>query len=193
MNNYIGYIRVSTAEQNLDLQRDALKKYNCIKIFSEYESGTKEDRSQLQELFKFIRPKDILVIWKLDRLARSIQHLIQMVNELNKKKIQLISDQENIDTTTPTGRLTFHIFAAIAEFERDVIHSRTMAGLAAARARGRKGGRPKTTTDYMIKKARKLYDSKQLTVKEICDSLGITRGTFYNYVDIGSGKDKNNR
>ena len=181
-------MRVSTAEQNLDLQRDALKKYNCIRIFSESESGTKEDRPQLQELFNFIQPGNILVIWKLDRLARSLKHLVQIVNELDKKKIQLISDQENINTTTPTGRLTFHIFAAIAEFERDVIHSRTMAGLAAARARGRKGGRPKKMTEKMIKKGQKLYDNGGLTVKEICESMEIDRGTFYRYVNIASKK-----
>ena len=142
----IGYARVSTLDQNLDLQIDALNQAGCKKIFQEKITGIKLKREQLQNAIDYLRAGDVLVIWKLDRLGRSLKDLLLIVNELNQKEIGLKSLHENIDTTTPTGKLIFHIFASLAEFEKDVIKERTNAGLKAARARGRVGGRPKKLT-----------------------------------------------
>lgn len=182
MTSYVGYTRVSTHEQNLNLQLDALKKYNCVQIFKEYASGAKEDRKELKELFKFIRPNDTLVVWRLDRLARSIKQLIKMVDELNNKNIQLISVTEHINTTTPSGKLTFHIFAAIAEFEKNIIQDRVQAGLAASRARGKIGGRPKKMNEDKIKKAQYMWDSKKWSINEICENLGVSHMSVYRYI-----------
>ena len=135
----IGYARVSTLDQNLDLQVDALRKAGCEKIFAETGSGAKSDRPELSEALAFARQKDTVVVWKLDRLGRSLKHLIDTVNDLHKRGIGFRSLQEHLDTTTPSGKLFFHIFGALAEFERDLIRERTNAGLVAARARGRLG------------------------------------------------------
>ena len=142
----IGYARVSTKEQIFDLQIDALKKVGCKKIYREVVSGAKAERQVLNELLENIRSGDILVIWKLDRLGRSLKHLVELVNGLSDKGIGLKSINDPIDTTTPQGRLVFNIFASLAEFERDLIRERTNAGLSAARSRGRTGGRPKGLT-----------------------------------------------
>src|SRR5437588_2698376 len=142
----IGYARVSTQDQTLDLQQDALEKIGCSKIFTDTASGAKAERQGLDEALAYVREGDTLVVWKLDRLGRSLQHLIETITKLNNRKIGFKSITENIDTTTSGGKLVFHIFGALAEFERDIIRERTNAGLAAARARGRRGGRPKAKT-----------------------------------------------
>jgi DNA invertase Pin-like site-specific DNA recombinase len=142
----IGYARVPTQDQTLNLQKDALKKIGCKKIFTDTASGAKQERKGLEEVQNFLREGDTLVVWRLDRLGRSLKHLIETITELNNRNIGFKSLTENIDTTTSGGKLVFHIFGALAEFERDIIRERTQAGLIAARARGRKGGRPKALT-----------------------------------------------
>src|ERR687895_197838 len=142
----IGYARVSTQDQTLNLQKDALKKIGCTKIFTDTASGAKAERIGLEEALKYVREGDTLVVWRLDRLGRSLKHLIETITELNNRKIGFKSIQENIDTTTSGGSSLGILFGALAEFERDIIRERTQAGLLAARARGRKGGRPKALT-----------------------------------------------
>src|SRR5512147_779059 len=142
----IGYARVSTTDQTLDLQKDALQKAGCDKIFTDTASGAKVERTGLDEALNYVRPGDTLVVWRLDRLGRSLKHLIETITGLANREIGFKSLTEAIDTTTSGGKLIFHIFGALAEFERDIIRERTQAGLTAARARGRKGGRPKALT-----------------------------------------------
>src|SRR5438876_9226771 len=153
----IGYARVSNQEQTLDLQRDALEKIGCTKIFADVISGAKAERKGLQEALEYVREGDTLVVWRLDRLGRSLKHLIETITNLNNRSIGFKSITENIDTTTSGGKLIFHIFGALAEFERDIIRERTNAGLQAARARGRKGGRPKSLTGKKVVMAQQLY------------------------------------
>ncbi len=178
----VGYARVSTIDQNLDMQIDELKKAGCEKIFSDVASGAKVERIELQKAFEQIRKGDILVVWKLDRLGRSLKHLIQAVSELNERGIGFKSLKESIDTTTNGGRLIFHIFGALAEFERGIIQERTKAGLKAARARGRLGGRPRKMNKEKIEMAQALYDARTMTISNICKQLGISKGTFYRYL-----------
>lgn len=178
----VGYARVSTHEQNLSLQIDELKKSGCTKIFTDKISGSKSERPGLQEALDYLRTGDSLVVWRLDRLGRSLKHLIEVITVLEERKIGFSSLQESIDTTTSGGKLIFHIFGALAEFERNLIQERTKAGLAAARARGRKGGRPKALDDKKIQLARNLYDSRKHPVKEICETLGISKSTLYAYL-----------
>jgi len=147
----IGYARVSTLDQNLELQTDALEKAGCEKIFTDRASGAKDDRQGLSDAIEFCRQGDSLVVWKLDRLGRSLKHLIETINELHSKKVGFVSVQESIDTTTSGGKLIFHVFGALAEFERELIRERTNAGLTSARARGRLGGRPKVLTTRQIR------------------------------------------
>jgi DNA invertase Pin-like site-specific DNA recombinase len=180
----IGYARVSTHEQNLDLQIDALTAAGCEKIFTDKISTLKEERQGLQEALDFLRPGDVLVVWKLDRLGRTLKQLIELIATFEQKGIGFKCLKEIIDTTSSTGKLVFHIFASLAEFERDIIHERTRAGLAAARARGRLGGRPKLQTKdpKKIALARKLYAERNMPVQEICDTLHIGRSTLYRYI-----------
>ena len=176
----IGYARVSTGEQTLDLQLDALAKAGCEKTYTETASGAKADRPVLQDVLGYLRTGDTLVVWRLDRLGRSLRHLIETVALLAERGIGFKSLTEQIDTTTPGGKLVFHVFGALAEFERDLIRERTHAGLAAARARGRKGGRPKALADpKQLALARALYDGGQADVATICRTLGVSRATFY--------------
>jgi DNA invertase Pin-like site-specific DNA recombinase len=177
----IGYARVSTDDQNLDLQRDALEKAGCEQIFTDRISGTKDRRPGLEEALSHLRPGDTLVVWRLDRLGRSLRHLIDTVTDLQERGIGFKSLQESIDTTTSGGKLVFHIFGALAEFEREIIRERTNAGLQAARARGRNGGRPKKLTVKQIQILQHLAADKKHTVKEICQTLGIGRTAFYRY------------
>src|SRR5437870_4125695 len=180
----IGYARVSTQDQTLNLQKDALEKLGCIKIFTDTASGAKAERIGLEEALEYVREGDTLVVWRLDRLGRSLKHLIETITELNNRKIGFKSIQESIDTTTSSGKLVFHIFGALAEFERDIIKERTQAGLTAARARGRKGGRPKAkalNTPKKITLAQSLYNDKNNTIDEICKTLNISRATLYRY------------
>lgn len=178
----VGYARVSTEDQNLDMQVDALRAHGCQKIFTEKKSGAKEDREELRKALEYMREGDTLVVWKLDRLGRSLKHLIEVVNHLNERGIGFKSLQEGMDTTSAGGKLIFHIFAALAEFEREIIRERTRAGLEAARARGRKGGRKRIMTDAKIKMAKAMMQDKSLSINQICEELNISRATLYRYV-----------
>jgi len=190
----IGYARVSTKDQSLSMQIDALKQAGCTQIHEETASGAKTARPVLDELIRNLREKDTLVIWKLDRLGRNLAHLIHLTTKLIEKKVGLISLNDPIDTTTAQGRLVFGIFAALAEFERELIRERTQAGLKSARARGRKGGRPKGMTPAAIEKAaiaEALYKNGSIPVKKIAEQLGISKTTLYLYlrnrnVEIGA-------
>jgi len=178
----IGYARVSTTDQKLDLQTDALKKAGCEKIFSDFASGAKTERPGMTEALNFARKGDVLTVWKLDRLGRSLKHLVETVGDLEKRGIGFKSVQEQIDTTTSSGRLFFHIFASIAEFERDLIRERVQAGLTAARQRGRLGGRPSVMDAKKLKMAEALYRDKTNTPAEICKTLGISKATLYRHL-----------
>jgi DNA invertase Pin-like site-specific DNA recombinase len=178
----IGYARVSTSDQTLDLQKDALKQAGCAKIFTDTASGAKAERIGLDEALNYVRTGDTLVVWRLDRLGRSLPHLIETIKGLNDRKIGFKSITEAIDTTTSGGKLIFHIFGALAEFERDIIRERTQAGLTAARARGRKGGRPKALTPKTAQQALTLYNDRKSTIDEICRTLNISRATLYRYI-----------
>jgi DNA invertase Pin-like site-specific DNA recombinase len=184
----IGYARVSTQDQTLNLQKDALEKNGCKKIFTDTAGGAKQERKGLEEAQNFLREGDTLVVWRLDRLGRSLKHLIETITNLNNRKIGFKSIQENIDTTTSGGKLVFHIFGALAEFERDIIRERTQAGLLAARARGRKGGRPKALTPKKAKMVQDLYRNKDNSIDEICKTLNISRTTLYRYIKTGELK-----
>ena len=189
----IGYARVSTVDQNIDLQKDALSKAGCEKIITDVASGKNAIRNGLEQLRQLLRPKDVLAVWRLDRLGRSLQDLIALIKELEEQKIGFQSLQESIDTTSPNGKLTFHIFGALAEFERNLIQERTRAGLAAARARGRLGGRSKKLNATQRSLAIELYDQKKLTVIQICQSLGITKPTLYAYIRGRGGQGRQAR
>src|SRR5512144_2427695 len=178
----IGYARVSTIDQTLDLQKDALERAGCSKIFTDTSSGAKTERIGLEEAINYIRQGDTLVVWRLDRLGRSLNHLIETIAGLNNRHIGFKSITESIDTTTSGGKLIFHIFGALAEFERDIIRERTQAGLHAARARGRLGGRPKSLTPKKAQMAEALYKDKNNTIDEICKTLNVSRATLYRYV-----------
>ncbi len=180
-----GYARVSTREQSLNRQIDALTTAGCEKIFKEKVSGAKSDRLELRLLQSQLRAGDTVVIDKLDRLGRSLKDLIAIVSTLEERGVSFISLQDNIDTSTASGKLIFHIFASLAEFERDLIRERTHAGLSAARARGRKGGRPKGLSDKAKRTAitaETLYKSGEHTIKEICEQLSISKPTLYSYL-----------
>ncbi len=182
----IGYARVSTKEQSLDLQVDALKKAGCDSVFREIASGARTARPVLDNVLSRLRTEDILIVWKLDRLGRSLTHLVALTNELLERRIGLISLNDPIDTTTPQGRLVFNIFASLAEFERDLIRERTQAGLQAARARGKRGGRPKglpKEAEATAIAAETLYREGKLSVQQICERLNIAKSTLYVYLE----------
>ena len=181
----IGYARVSTKDQSLDLQKDALQKAGCKKIYSEKISGARTNRPKLEELMEQVRQGDTIVVWKLDRLGRSLRDLVNLVSGFESIGVGFKSINDDIDTTTLSGKLTFHLFAALAEFEKDIISTRTKAGLEAARARGRKGGRPKGLSKKAKDKARlaeSLYKEKERSISEICDHLDISKPTLYRYL-----------
>src|SRR5438105_15850870 len=183
----IGYARVSKQDQTLNLQKDALEKIGCTKIFTDTISGAATERKALAEALEYVREGYSLVVWKLDRLGRSLRHLIDTITNLNNRKIGFKSITENIDTTTSGGKLIFHIFGALAEFERDIIRERTLAGLQAARARGRKGGRPKAKaldTSKKVAIAQALYNDKTNSIDDICKTLNISRATLYRYIQV---------
>ena len=179
----IGYARVSTDDQNLDLQRDALQAAGCERVFEDMVSGARADRTGLVTLMSMLRAGDTVVIWRLDRLGRSLKNLIELVERLESAKVGLRSLQENIDTTSSGGKLVFHLFGALAEFERNLIRERTQAGLVAARARGRMGGRPRRLDPVKLALAVKLHRERNHTVEEICKMMGISKSTLYNYLD----------
>src|SRR5215210_3327481 len=178
----IGYARVSTLDQTLALQQDALTAAGCEQLYTDTASGARTDRPGLAQALSHLRAGDTLVVWRLDRLGRSLSHLIETVRELAARGVGFRSLQEQIDTTTSGGKLVFHVFGALAEFERDLIKERTHAGLAAARARGRLFGRPKALSPRKIEQLRTLAQDDRNTVAEICQTLGISRATFYRYV-----------
>lgn len=181
----IGYARVSTREQNLNMQVIALEEDGCQKIYEEVISGAKAERPILDNVLKQLREGDVLVVWKLDRLGRSLKHLVELIQWFMLNKVGLKSLNDPIDTTTPQGRLIFNIFASLAEFERDLIRNRTQAGLSAARARGRKGGRPRgipkasEATAYAVET---LYREGKLPVNQIAKKLNISKSTLYKYL-----------
>lgn len=178
----VGYARVSTQDQNPALQRDALTDAGCERLFVEKASGAQRERPALAEALAFMRSGDTLVVWRLDRLARSIKQLIETVEALEGRGIGLRSLTEAIDTTTSGGKLIFHIFAALAEFERSIIRERTVAGLAAARARGRTGGRPPALSDTDIAAAKALLADPAITSKQVAQRLGVSLSTLYRYL-----------
>lgn len=185
----IGYARVSTDDQNLHLQHDELKKAGCEKFFDDKITGSKIERPGLDSAIEYAREGDVIVVWRLDRLSRSLKDLIDVVALLDSKKIGLKSLHESIDTTSSSGKLIFHIFGALAEFERNLIRERTHAGLKAARARGKMGGRPKKLSSDKISLVSQLYQTKQYSVAQICNVIGISKPTLYKYLNfIGVNK-----
>jgi DNA invertase Pin-like site-specific DNA recombinase len=178
----IGYARVSTLEQNLALQRDALTEAGCEKIFIEQMSGAVTDRHALRDALDYARSGDTLIVWKLDRLARSMKQLIETIEKLRVQGIGFRSLTEAIDTTTAQGVLVFHMFSALAEFERALIRERTRAGLAAAKRVGRTGGRPAKLTEDDLDVARTLLANPDITVADIADRIGVSPATLYRYL-----------
>lgn len=176
----VGYARVSTQEQNLQMQLDALSEAGCFEIFEEKMTGTKKDRPALNEMLKMLREGDRVVVYKLDRISRSTKHLIELAELFDKKGVEFVSLVDNIDTSTPTGRFFFRMMASIAELERDIIVERTKDGLKAARARGRKGGRP-TVDKKKLATAIKMYESKDYSISEIVKATGISQASIYRY------------
>jgi len=179
MAHLLGYARVSTTEQNPDLQVDELAAAGCWKVWTDHASGALDWRPQLDEVLEQLRPGDTLVVWRLDRLGRSLRHLIEVVTGLDERGVGFRSLRENIDTTTAGGRLVFHLFGALAQFERELIRDRTVAGLTAARARGRVGGRPSKLSAEQVRQARRMYDARELTVEQIGAVLGVSRTSIY--------------
>lgn len=182
MGKCIGYARVSTDDQNLDMQRDALEKSGCEVIYEETASGKNTQRPELEHCRKALRSGDTLVVWRLDRLGRSLPDLVNIVSELEKAGIAFESITERIETGSAAGKLIFHVFAALAEFERNVIRERTHAGLAAARARGRKGGRRAALNDKQVKEIRLLLGDPDTQVTDIAKRYGVSRATIYKYL-----------
>jgi DNA invertase Pin-like site-specific DNA recombinase len=182
-----GYARVSTTDQVLDLQMDALTQTGCEKIFQEKISGMKDDRLELKKMLEHLRSGDTLVVYKLDRLGRSTRKLIELVEELDQRGVEFVSIRDSIDTTTAVGKAMFRMLAVLAEMERDLIVERTKAGLEAARARGRKGGRPKKSS-IAVQKALKLYDSKEYSVSEIAELTSVSAATLYRSLHIRKDK-----
>ena len=187
MGRLVGYARVSTAEQDLQLQLDALNKAGCDKVFEDKASGARAERPGLDAGIAALEPRDTLVVWRLDRLGRSMSHLVSLVEELLGKGIGFRSLQDGaIDTTTASGELMFNIFSSLAQFERQLIQERTQAGLAAARARGRLGGRrPISPVDPRVVTTKRLHKDRSLSIDQICKTLGISRPTFYRYLSLG--------
>ena len=182
----VGYARVSTEDQNLDMQRDALAKAGCERVFEDKASGARDDRPGLADALSHVRKGDTLVVWKLDRLGRSIRSLIDFTEDLRARGVEFQSLNDSINTTTASGRFFFHVMAALAQMEREMIRERTRAGLAASRARGRKGGRKPKLTPQQVCQARKLLADPNTTIKEVAAGFGVDRGTIYRALGIGA-------
>ena len=178
----VGYGMVSTADQSTDLQTDALTAQGCERIFVERASGAQRDRPELKAALEYLRKGDTLVVWRLDRLARSLKQLIETVEDLEAHGIGFMSLTENLDTTTPGGKLVFHIFAGLAEFERSIVRERVNAGLQAAKARGRVGGRPRLISDDDITAAKAMLKDGKFTVAEVAKRIGCSPATLYRYL-----------
>jgi DNA invertase Pin-like site-specific DNA recombinase len=186
MGRLIGYARVSTGDQDLNMQLDELKAAGCALVFTDKASGAKGDRPGLDQCLSKLKPDDTLLVWRLDRLGRSMQHLVSVITDLKERKIGFKSIRDgSIDTTTASGELVFNIFAALAQFERELIRERTRAGLTAARARGRMGGRkPVSPLDPKVRMAKKMHKDQSLSIDEICSTLRISKATFYRYLAL---------
>jgi len=185
----VGYARVSTQDQKQELQIDALQSAGCERIFEEKASGAQRERPELKAAIDYLREGDTLVVWKMDRLARSLKQLIETIEALEARNIGFRSLTEAIDTTTPGGRLVFHIFGALAEFERSIIRERTSAGLAAARARGKVGGRPPSLNQADIAAATAMLADKSISVREVASRLGCSISTLYKYIPKARNQD----
>lgn len=181
----LGYARVSTHDQDSQLQLDALEAAGCYRVFVDQASGALDERTELTRLLDQARDGDTVVVWRLDRLGRSLRHLIDTVSDLADRDIGFRSLTESIDTTTPGGKLVFHVFGALAEFERELIRERTHAGLKAARARGRVGGRPRVMTPDKVATAQQMYETGEYTVEGIAKVLGVSRASIYRHLDAG--------
>ena len=181
----VGYARVSTQDQNPELQQDALLQAGCERIFTEKASGAQRDRPELKAALEYMRAGDTLVVWKLDRLARSLKQLIETIEKLENNQIGFRSLTEAVDTTTSSGKLIFHIFAALAEFERSIIRERTMAGLKSARDRGRLGGRPRALSSSDIAAVKALLRDPDITVEQAAKRVGVAASTIYRYLPGG--------
>ena len=186
----VGYMRVSRRDQNPDLQRRALEAAGCERIFGEKASGANAEREELLAALEYVREGDVLVVWKLDRLGRSLKDLIGRMEELQDRGVGFASVTEGLDTTTPGGRLVYHVFGALAEWEREVIRERTFAGLAAARARGRNGGRPAKMNDKQIAQARAMLEDRDISLSEVCETFGVSKTTLYRNLNKGSAREK---
>jgi len=184
--SYIGYARVSTEDQDLNMQIDELKAAGCSFVFTDKASGTLSERQGLDKCLGTLKPGDTLLVWRLDRLGRSMRHLVSILTDLKERKIGFKSLRDGaIDTTTASGELVFNIFAALAQFERELIRERTRAGLTAARTRGRKGGRkPIASSNPKVRMAKKMYEDKSLSIDDICSTLKISKATFYRYISL---------
>ncbi len=186
----IGYIRVSTPEQHEAFQKKALKEAGCEELFIDKSTRSASSRKGLEEALLFVRPGDMMVVWKLDCLSSSLKHLIKTLNILKERGVHFISLTEKIDTTTPDGQWTFHLIGILAEFERDLSRSPTNTGLAAGRARGRNGGRPKKLpSNEKVILAQRMHADKSISIRDICSTLGISRATLYRYVGMTGAKD----
>lgn len=179
----VGYARVSTTDQDPALQRDALAEIGCLRVYQDHCSGARSDRPQLAAALEFLREGDVLVVWRLDRLGRNLMHLIDLTNDLAARGIGFRSLTEHIDTTTAVGQLVFHLFGALAEFERNLLIERTQAGLAAARARGRVGGRPKKITPKKLAAAKDLLARGDRSVTDVAITIGVGRSTLYRALE----------
>ena len=182
----VGYARVSTAQQSLALQEEALARAGCGRVFEDVASGARAERPGLVAALDYLREGDVLVVWRLDRLGRSLADLIATVEGLAARGVGFRSLEEKLDTTTSGGRLVFHVFGAPAEFERGLIRERTRAGLDAARARGRKGGRPRALEERKVAAARAMHRDRAIPIGEICRTLSVSRATLYRYLELGA-------
>jgi len=178
----IGYARKSTSDQRLDLQIHALEQAGCQQIFSDTASGSLDDRKGLQDALNALEPGDVLVVFKLDRLGRSLRHLVRTIGDLGRRGVGFRSLNESLDTTSPGGKLTFHIFSALAEYELEIIRMRTRAGLEAAKAKGRFGGRPQKMNPQTIATARRLLADPEMRMDDVCLGLGVSKSTVYRYL-----------
>ena len=188
-----GYARVSTGDQTADLQQDALVRAGCDRIFTDVASGAKAHRPELDHMLDLLREGDTVVVWKLDRLGRSLQNLVELIDDFDDRGVQFRSLTESIDTSTPGGILIFNIFGSLAQFERDLIRERTRAGLEAARARGRTGGRPTALDERQVKEVRRLYESRSVTVNQIASMMHVGRTTIYRCLQKGKEDDREGR